>query len=156
MSDPWYRVAERLFAGRAPREGDAPPAPVNELVIVDLTGPADGVRLPSVFAAARRIEHPIPDFATPPPEQVEVILDDIDDALADQAVVLVHCRAGIGRTGVVVGCWLVRHGLDGGDALARLAELRSVLGRDAPRSPETASQRALVASWIRPDAPAGG
>ena len=52
------------------------------------------------------------------------ILDEVDGALADGGSVYVHCWGGIGRTGTVVGCWLVRHGLDDGDAVARIAELR--------------------------------
>ena len=47
------------------------------------------------------------------------ILDDVDAALADGGAVYVHCWGGIGRTGTVVGCWLVRHGLDDGDPIAR-------------------------------------
>ncbi len=38
-----------------------------------------------------------------------------------------HCWGGVGRTGTVVGCWLVRHGLDDGDAIARIATLRREL-----------------------------
>ena len=37
-------------------------------------------------------------------------LDAIDAELAAGGLVYVHCWAGCGRTGVVVGCWLVRHG----------------------------------------------
>ena len=35
--------------------------------------------------------------------------------------VYVHCWGGIGRTGTVVGCWLVRHGMTGDEALAEFA-----------------------------------
>ena len=35
------------------------------------------------------------------------ILDCLDDALRSGRKVYVHCRAGIGRTGTVVGCLLV-------------------------------------------------
>ena len=46
----------------------------------------------------------------------------------------------------MVGCWLVRHGLDGGDAIARIAELRRDIPGARP-SPETAGQAALVRGW---------
>ena len=52
------------------------------------------------------------------------ILDDVDAALADGRTVYVHCWGGIGRTGTVVGCWLMRHGLDEGDPIRRIATLR--------------------------------
>ncbi len=38
------------------------------------------------------------------------ILDAIDDDLAVGHNVYVHCWGGVGRTGTVVGCWLIRHG----------------------------------------------
>ena len=36
--------------------------------------------------------------------------------------VYVHCWGGIGRTGTTVGCWFVRHGRTGDQALAEIAE----------------------------------
>jgi protein-tyrosine phosphatase len=61
----------------------------------------------------------------------------------------VHCWGGLGRTGLVVACWLRgRHGYDGPAALAALAELRQ---QDRLRghqlAPETEQQRAFVQSW---------
>ena len=52
-----------------------------------------------------------------------------------------HCWAGCGRTGVVVGSWLVRHGADPGDALQRIADARG-LG-----CPQTLEQRSFVLDW---------
>ena len=75
------------------------------------------------------------------------ILDEIDEARGAGSTVYVHCWGGRGRTGTVVGCWLMRHGLDDGDPLARIARLRrDVEGAGAP-SPETAAQRAMVTGW---------
>ncbi len=65
-------------------------------------------------------------------------LDAIDEEIARGGVVFVHCWAGCGRTGVVVGCWLVRHGSDPHDALARIAKSRG-LG-----CPQTLEQRLTV------------
>ena len=44
------------------------------------------------------------------PREMAGILDAIDAALDGGKTVYVHCWGGIGRTGTVVGCWLVRHG----------------------------------------------
>ena len=52
-----------------------------------------------------------------------------------------HCWAGCGRTGVVVGSWLVRHGVDPQEALGRIAEARG-LG-----CPQTLEQRTFVLDW---------
>ena len=75
------------------------------------------------------------------------ILDDIDEARGTGGgTAYVHCWGGVGRTGTVVGCWLVRHGLDRGDAVATIAALRAGLPGARP-SPETAAQVALIRSW---------
>ena len=49
-------------------------------------------------------------------EAVATILGAIDVALAQGRTADVHCWGWIGRTGAVVGCWLVRHGLTGDGA----------------------------------------
>ena len=55
--------------------------------------------------------HPVVDASIPrSPDQMAKILDAIDDALGNNKTVYVHCWGGVGRTGTVVGCWLVRHG----------------------------------------------
>lgn len=91
--------------------------------------------------------HPIPDLGAPAPETMRAILDTIDEALAAGEKVYVHCYGGIGRTGTVIGCWLVRHGLSGADALRRIAEWRAHTPDGRRASPETDEQRALVLSW---------
>ena len=77
------------------------------------------------------------------------ILDDIDAALEEDRTVYVHCWGGRGRTGTVVGCWLVRHGLDEGDPLKRIVRLRRDLGRRIRPRPETSAQCAMVTGWKR-------
>jgi protein-tyrosine phosphatase len=86
-------------------------------------------------------------MGTPTAGHVIQILDDIDAVRADGGTVYVHCWGGVGRTGTVVGCLLVRHGLDAGDAIARIAELRRDIPGAARPSPETAGQAALVRGW---------
>ena len=85
-------------------------------------------------------EYEIPDRACPSRETMTRILDRIDELLDAGEVVYVHCLGGIGRTGTVVGCWLVRHGMSGDAALATVERLRG-----AP--PETPEQRRLVRDW---------
>ena len=52
------------------------------------------------------------------------LLDIIDSANRRGQMVYLHCLAGHGRTGTVVGCWLVRHSYSGEHALSRIKELR--------------------------------
>jgi protein-tyrosine phosphatase len=77
------------------------------------------------------------------------ILDDVDEAIARGQTAYVHCWGGIGRTGTVVGCWLMRHGLAGGDPIARIAELRRDVSDARVPSPQTSAQRAMVRAWKR-------
>jgi protein-tyrosine phosphatase len=73
----------------------------------------------------------------------------IDAALDNKQVVYVHCWGGIGRTGTVVGCYLVRHGMTGQEALAEIKRLRRNLPfTDRIRSsPETDAQKQMVLNW---------
>ena len=104
------------------------------------------------LAAARgtaltHLRWPIHDLTTPSPAQMARILDAIDDALAAGQTVYVHCYGGIGRTGTVIGCWLVRHGLSGAAALERIAAWRVGTPDGARPSPESAAQRRMIVQW---------
>jgi len=153
-----YFVSEALAAGGFPigelgGDGSDRVARFEALGVttfVDLTHPADPLpRYDGLLRSARRISHPIVDMAAPGIGQMERILDDVDDAIAAGGLTYLHCWGGIGRTGTVVGCWLVRHGLDGGDAIARIAELRRLALDSSMPSPQTTAQRELVRGWRR-------
>jgi hypothetical protein len=77
------------------------------------------------------------------------ILDTIDRALASGNRVYVHCWGGVGRTGTTVGCWLVRHGQSGEEALQTIARhWQTVAKRNRHRySPETFAQKQYVRTW---------
>jgi len=94
-----------------------------------------------IGSRARYVNRPIPDFSVPDLAELVATLDEIDDELAAGGLVYVHCWAGCGRTGVVVGTWLVRHGVDPQEALRLIAETRG-LG-----CPQTIEQRFLVLDW---------
>ncbi len=64
-------------------------------------------------------DHGVPDSA----ERMQEILDALDRALADGRCIYLHCRAGIGRTNVVAGCWIANRGGGGDAALERLNRL---------------------------------
>jgi protein-tyrosine phosphatase len=73
------------------------------------------------------------------------ILNQIELCIKYGKPAYVHCLGGIGRTGTVVGCYLVRHGLaDGKNVLEIMRDLRKDY-EDADRlSPETREQREMV------------
>ena len=96
-----------------------------------------------VVPPARYVNRPIRDFSVPTRESLVATLDEIDAEIASGGIVFVHCWAGCGRTGVVVGTWLVRHGADPEDALRRIGDARG-LG-----CPQTVEQRVFVLGWQR-------
>jgi hypothetical protein len=84
---------------------------------------------------------------------VRQILDVLKDNARRGRITAVHCRGGIGRTGLVVGCWLVESGVveDGAAALRFIAEeWKSVEKyRRFPQSPETGGQCEFVRNFER-------
>jgi protein-tyrosine phosphatase len=91
---------------------------------------------------------PIPDRHVPPVETLRSILDVIDASIASGQPVFVHCFAGIGRTGTIVGCHPMRHGrATGQDVLANISEFRSLMPGGDEASPHTIEQVQLVKAW---------
>ena len=100
---------------------------------------------------------PIDDLSVPyRPEYMAEILDAVDCALDDGKTVYVHCWGGVGRTGTVIGCWLVREGRTGSEALDQIDEWFQGMEkvrccpRRYPHSPETQEQREYVRQWVEP------
>lgn len=106
------------------------------------------------LAAARnqRIEYysfPIPDFGIPTQQEMTHILDTLEATLHRGLRTYLHCWGGVGRTGTVVGCYLVRRGLTGEEALQDLQRRWQQVpkSRYHPRSPETEEQRRFVLNF---------
>lgn len=103
--------------------------------------------------------HSIVDLHVPQsPRETAAILDVIDEAIGAGETVYVHCWGGVGRTGTVVGCWLVRHGMTGDQALAQIAEWWEGMEKAyrTPRSPEMPRQREYVRNWREPSPEGAG
>ncbi len=93
--------------------------------------------------------HAIRDLSAPTRAAMTAILDAIDASVAAGRPTYVHCWGGVGRTGTVVACWLLRHAMATQanvlEVLARLRKQDCVHGHR--ESPENAKQRQFVASW---------
>lgn len=82
---------------------------------------------------------PIPDRQVPPSEgPVMSALERLDSTLRAGKNAVVHCRQGVGRSGLVAACLLVTQGTDPETAVRNLSAARGVT------IPETAEQR----RWI--------
>ena len=88
---------------------------------------------------------PIPDLQVPRSEsKLGEVLDHVAGNLSSGKNVLIHCRQGIGRTGLVAACLLVKSGMSPGAAVEAASAAR---GMSVPETPE---QR----DWIERYAPA--
>ena len=94
-----------------------------------------------------RKKFPIDDFSAPSIEQMTAILDWIEREIAAGKLVYGHCLAGIGRTGTMVGCFLVNQGYSGEAALERIQTLRSETPTWWQRSPESPQQVDFILKW---------
>jgi len=88
----------------------------------------------------RTLHLPITDFTPPTLEQQAAFVGAVAAARARGERVVVHCGAGLGRTGTMLASWLVEGGLDADDAISRVRELR-------PGSIETSAQEAAVRAF---------
>ena len=165
----WVRRG-RLAAGEYPGSFERREAANNLSVLfesgidhfIDLTHPTDGLKPylqiaeQEASSLGRTVEwerHPIVDLSVPNnPGEMTEILDAIDGALNRRRNVYIHCWGGVGRTGTVVGCWLVRHGYTGDEALDRVAALFDGMEKSHrfESSPETTRQKAFVRHWAEP------
>lgn len=91
----------------------------------------------------REIHLPVRDFAAPHPEQIEGGVSAMLEARTAGEVVAVHCGAGLGRTGTLLACYLVRSiGLGADEAIGRVRAFR-------PGSVETRAQNEAVEAYAR-------
>ena len=81
---------------------------------------------------------PIPDMYAPPVDVALPFIDRLVDRLSAGERLLVHCAAGIGRTGTAAVCVLIRLGVQPAEAEEIVGEARALAG------PEAGAQRCLI------------
>ncbi len=126
---------------------------------IDLTERRDGLKPYAQFLDAARApgghgvsyhHFPIRDYSVPSSSAVTTsILDAIDGHIGQGRTVYVHCWGGVGRTGLIVSCWLAtRRGH--GDAAASVFQERwgHCPKSSYRRAPESKEQRDYVRAWI--------
>jgi atypical dual specificity phosphatase len=80
---------------------------------------------------------PVMDFEAPTLEQIEDFVVFAENARSEGKKLVVHCDAGIGRTGTVLACYLVSKGYNAADAIEEVRTKR-------PGSLETIEQEEVV------------
>jgi hypothetical protein len=148
-----YWVAARLLAGKHPgtkphrmEENVAALLGAGVRTFLDLT--AAGELLPYAHLLPANVSHQriaLLDRICPYVEQVQEALSVIERT-TERGMAYVHCYGGCGRTGVIVGCYLVEQGIEGDEALTRVHELTRRLG--SVPCPETPDQITMLRRWL--------
>ena len=163
LANSYWVQAGRLLAGEHPAGRDAQISlagreRVQSLLRAGITGFVDlteegecaayEILLPKTVLYLR---HAIRDQDVPrDPKQMRRIQDDIATALADGRSLYLHCRAGIGRTGLAAGCFLVEQGRAGEVALRELNQLwteQCARAATWPTIPQTERQTDYIRGW---------
>ncbi|HEX8993183.1 MAG TPA: hypothetical protein VF784_15990 [Anaerolineales bacterium] len=161
----YWVVPGRLLAGEYPAHLELPHAAARLDALLgagintfcDLTAPGELTSyLPLLEERGRRLGvhvayqvFPMQDRSIPDRVVMRSLLDALDTAISAGRNVYLHCWGGVGRTGMAVGCYLVRHGHTGREALDQIAAWWQTDPRrfDHPQSPETAEQARFVLDW---------
>jgi ADP-ribosyl-[dinitrogen reductase] hydrolase len=117
---------------------------------LDLSSPGEDERsadyAPFLASGVERRSCPLGDMSADG-EAVRRAMRELDLLLASGRTVYLHCIGGLGRTGTVVGSYLVEKALASpSEALGLLTALRAGTDRPEADSPQTDEQRLLVAS----------
>jgi len=157
----YWVVPGKFLAGEYPRDKDmnSSISKINSLIgagvsaFIDLTEKYEGL-LPysELIGTASHQRFPIPDILIPESSAATVaVLDAIDYHISQGRVVYLHCWGGVGGTGLMVGCWLARHGYAGKAALDRLHRFWQKCPKSTHRrSPETTEQEQYILTWKEP------
>lgn len=133
----------RLFASRAPEAEDIKSAHKRgvRLVINMQLLESPHAALYGELAMSQ-LHLPVPDLTAPTQDQLSEGVGAIRVALERGDGVLVHCAAGLGRTGTLLACYLVSTGMTAPRAMSHVRKRR-------PGSIETADQEAAVELFAR-------
>jgi len=87
------------------------------------------------------LNHPIVDFGLPDADTFPALTDSLATRIRAGRRVAVHCRAGVGRSGMATACTLIRLGWDRDKAVRAVSEARGV------SIPDTVAQAEYIAAF---------
>ena len=85
---------------------------------------------------------PVPDFHPPTPGQADAFVAFVSEQLDQGGQVVVHCQAGIGRTGTMLAAYLIATGMSAEEAIAAAR-------RRNPHSVESDDQRMFLEDYAK-------
>jgi len=164
INDSYWLVPGRLLAGEYPgaRTKDEARRKLRSFLdagvnfFLDLTEEGEGLEPYSqlldeeAMARDRGVTYrrlPIPDMDVPTTDRMREIQMTIEEALDTGRTVYVHCLGGLGRTGTVLGCYLVEHEVSVAEALAEIQRRRRWTKDVWQKSPQTPAQVDFVKRW---------
>ena len=154
----YWVVPGKLLAGEYPRdrEEESSRVKINALLsagiksFIDLTEEDEGLfSYCDLIGEASHQRFPIRDISIPSSSDfTKSVLDAIDSNIRKHKMTYAHCWGGVGRTGLIIGCWLARHKEVGSSALNRLRDLWLQCPKSSHRrTPETPEQEQYVLGW---------
>ena len=163
LANSYWVQTGRLLAGEHPAGREAPLGATGRervqsllssgiTAFIDLTEEGECAEYATLLPkTVLYLRHPITDQDVPrEPKQMRRIQDDIAAALAEGRSLYLHCRAGIGRTGLTAGCFLVEQGKPGEEALRELNQIwteQCARAATWPTIPQTERQADYIRGW---------
>ena len=83
---------------------------------------------------------PVADLTSPTQEQIEEFVTFVNNLISSKKKIVVHCDAGIGRTGTMLACYLVNKGRSAKNAITEVRKKR-------PGSIETMEQEETIEKY---------
>jgi protein-tyrosine phosphatase len=94
------------------------------------------------------IRIPIKDMDIPTPFQTMKLIKTIDRFINDNKKIYLHCWGGLGRTGTIVGCYLIEKKLANKiNVFSKINELKANSSLAKLNSPQTEEQKAFIINW---------